>query len=229
MKSPDAPLVKICGIRDAATLLAMDGLPVDYIGFVFAESRRRVTPAQAAELLAAARQTRMSGGLPPRAVGVFVDPTMETLADTLGTVPLDAVQLHGKETPDFAREVRDRFGVEVWRALPVAEADEAGEDGCAGPSRLAAYRGAASAILLDTAGGGTGRTFRWDMIPAYRAQAEALGLRLFVAGGLHPGNVGELMEAYAPHGVDISSGVETDGTKDPAKIAAFTERVKRQP
>ncbi|MBB6674131.1 phosphoribosylanthranilate isomerase [Cohnella nanjingensis] len=230
MTDAGAPLVKICGIQEEATLQGMNGLPVDYIGFVFAKSRRQVSPERAAQLLAFARRTNMAGGMPPRTVGVFVNPTLETLADTLSRVPLDVIQLHGEETPAFAREVGERFGAEVWRALPVQEPDEASASGDAGgPARLADYRGAASAVLLDTAGGGTGRAFRWDRIPVYRKAAEALGLKLFVAGGLHPGNVRELIDDYAPHGVDISSGVETDGAKDNAKIAAFTERVKRQP
>jgi phosphoribosylanthranilate isomerase len=221
------PLVKICGITEEATLRAMDGLPVDYIGFVFAPSRRRVVPRQAARLAAAARGARMAGGLAPRIVGVFVNPTLEELSAVLAEVPLDVVQLHGSETPELCRAVGERFGVEVWRALAVDEPDkrEASPEG-AGPQRLAAFAGAVSAILLDTAGGGTGRAFRWDLIPAYREAAAAGGLKLFVAGGLHPGNVGELLASYAPDGVDVSSGVETDGAKDKEKIAAFVERVK---
>lgn len=214
------PLVKICGIRDESTIRQMDGMPVDMIGFVFAPSMRQVSAEQAAKLHAAACAAAMSGGKPPRTVGVFVNPTLEQLADVLEQVPLDVVQLHGQETAAFCREVGDTFGVDVWRALPVAE--EAGAE-----RRLAEYAGAVSAVLLDTAGGGTGRTFRWDLIPAYREEARRHGQRLFVAGGLTPDNVAELIDGYGPDGVDISSGVETDGVKDINKIAAFAERVNR--
>lgn len=213
-----ASLVKICGIKEKATLRGMAGVPVDYIGFVFAKSRRQVSPEQAAKLHVYAREVAMADGKPPRAVGVFVNPTMEQLAETLATVPLDVVQLHGEETPAFAREVGERFGVEVWRALPVSEG--------AGPERLAAFAGAVQAILIDTAGGGTGVAFGWDVIPAYQAEAAKHGLKLFIAGGLTSDNAGELVQGYRPYGVDISSGVETDGVKDIVKIATFAERVK---
>ena len=218
--------VKICGIQEEATLQGMHGLPVDYIGFMFAErSRRRVTPEHAGKLREYVREMRMEGGRPLRTVGVFVNPTLELLAETLAAVPLDVVQLHGEETPAFAREVGEKFGVEVWRALPATEASD--DDTSAGPARLAAYAGAVSTILLDTAGGGTGKTFRWDVIPAYQEEAAKHGLRLFIAGGLNPDNVGELIAGYRPNGVDLSSGVETNGVKDIGKIATFAERVKR--
>lgn len=212
--------VKICGIKEEATLSGMAGLPVDYIGFMFAEkSRRRVSPEHAGKLHGLSRSITMADGLPPRTVGVFVNPTMELIAETLRTVPLDVVQLHGEESPDFCRQVGGEFGVEVWRALPVTED--------AGPERLQGYSGAASAILLDTAGGGTGVAFGWDVIPAYQAEADKHNLKLIIAGGLSPDNANELITGYRPHGVDVSSGVETDGVKDTAKIAAFAERVKR--
>lgn len=215
-------LVKICGIKEQKTLQEMSGLPVEYIGFVFAKSRRQLSPDQAAKLQAYSRTVAMANGKPPLTVGVFVNPTIEQLADTLSAVPLDVVQLHGEETPEFCREVQERFKVEVWRVLPVTES----EDPSSGSSRLKAYRGAVSTILLDTAGGGTGITFRWDAIPSYQEVARSLGLRLFVAGGLTPDNVDQLITSHLPEGVDISSGVETDGVKDIHKITAFAERVR---
>ena len=242
--------VKICGIREEKTLREMAGLQVNYVGFVFAPSRRRVTPEEAAALAAAARSVPMEGGRPPLTVGVFVNPAMEELELAIRAARLDVVQLHGAETPDFCREVARRFGVAVWRALNAEEAASAGGEGAPGggaggnaggdgPAGIAAgvrpgpdevleaYRGAAEAVLLDTGGGGTGRTFRWDVIPAWKEAARRNGLKLFVAGGLHPDNVRALIDAHRPDGVDVSSGVETDGCKDIAKIAAFVERVKR--
>lgn len=213
------PLVKICGLREESTVLDMTGLPVDYIGFMFAPSKRQVTAERAAKLLETARRTSMGSGRPPLAVGVFVNPSMEELTGILERVPLDVVQLHGQETPAFCREVGARFGVEVWRALAA--------DGESGPEALAEFAGAISTVLLDTAGGGTGRTFRWEVIPSYQAETDRLGLRLFVAGGLTADNVAELLSGYSPDGVDTSSGVETDGIKDSKKIAAFAERVNR--
>ncbi|WP_239614173.1 phosphoribosylanthranilate isomerase [Cohnella mopanensis] len=216
--------IKICGIMDDATLQGMSGLPVEYIGFMFAKSRRQLTPERAAELLAVVKQIPMASGNPPLAVGIFVNPTLEQLAETLSVVSLDVVQLHGDETPEFCRQVGERFKVDVWRALPILE-DTANQPD-RGTQRLDAYKGAVSTILLDTAGGGTGKTFRWDVIPSYQEAAIRNGLELFIAGGLNPGNVNELITTYHPVGVDISSGVETDGVKDSHKITAFVERVK---
>lgn len=221
------PLVKICGIREENTILAMEGMPVDLIGFVIAPSKRQVSVEKAARLCAVARGVTMNEGSPPRTVGVFVDPTLEGLEQVLAQVPLDVVQLHGRETPAFCRQVRERFGVEVWRALPVEEGEKNPVSRLTGAERIAEYEGAVSTVLLDTAGGGTGRTFRWDLIPSYQERARQHGLCLFIAGGLTPDNVSGLLEGYHPDGVDISSGVETDGAKDIRKIAAFAERVKR--
>jgi len=217
-------MIKICGIKDEATLHGMDGLAVEYIGFVFAKSRRQLTPQRAGQLLKASKSIPMAQGKPPLTVGVFVNPSMELLAETLAVVPLDVVQLHGVETPEFCREVKERFDVDVWRALPVTDENESSHSQL-GAARLDAYKGAVSTILLDTAGGGTGKAFRWEVIPSYQEAASRNGLQLFIAGGLSPENANELITSYNPHGVDISSGVETDGVKDNDKIAAFVERV----
>ena len=221
-----AAWVKICGIRNVETIRELARLPVDYAGLVFAPSKRQVTPEKAAQLAAAFAEARPV--TPTRLVGVFVNPTLRELEETLSIEPLDVVQLHGSETPEFCRLVRDEFGVGVFKALAVPEhADDAG----ASIDMPDEYAGIADAILLDTydpqASGGTGRTFRWPVIPAYREWAERSGVRLFVAGGLTPDNVGELIAEYRPHGVDVSSGVETNGIKDIAKITAFVERVKQ--
>lgn len=215
------PLVKICGLKEERTIYGMNGMPVDLIGFVFAPSKRQVTIEQAAKLAAAARSVKMGEGASPRLVGVFVNPSMEEIGSVLAHVPLDVIQLHGQEHADFCRDVKARFGLEVWKALP---AEEPGA-GLPGPARLDEFAGIVSAVLMDTAGGGTGRTFRWELIPSYQERAHRLGLKLFVAGGLTPDNVGDLLSAYRPDGLDISSGVETDGAKDISKIAAFAERV----
>jgi phosphoribosylanthranilate isomerase len=224
MKSQTAK-VKICGIKEEETLKGMSGLPVDYIGFVFAKSRRQLSIQQAIKLYSVSRSIPMAEGKPPFTVGVFVNPSMEQLAKVLSEVPLDVVQLHGEETPEFCQDVHNRFKVEVWRALSITEeADSTGE--MIGADRLAAYKNMASTILLDTAGGGTGKAFRWDVIPSYQEAAQRYGLQLFIAGGLSPDNADLLITSHHPQGVDISSGVETDGVKDIRKITAFAERVR---
>lgn len=220
--------VKICGLQDVEVLKSMVHLPVDYIGLVFAPSRRKVSPEQAAGLASVLGEWKT--GQAPLAAGVFVNPEMDELNGTLAAVPLGVIQLHGNESPAFCREVKEAFpGVQIWKALPVAvaEIDDTDNNG----SLLESYTGAIDALLLDTFDeaqrGGSGRTFAWDKIPAYRKRARAMGVPLFVAGGLSPDNVGGLLEDYAPDGVDVSSGVESDGVKDIAKMTAFVERVKQ--
>lgn len=221
-------MVKICGLQDVEVLKSMKRLPLEYVGFVFAPSRRKVSPERAAELIA--ELAGWENGNPPLAAGVFVNPTLAELEELLSTVRLDVIQLHGQEDVEYCRAVREAFPqVQVWKALSVA--GSAGEAASGGPEDLEPYAGTVHAVLLDTydpsGSGGSGRTFDWEKIPAYQQAAAACGLPLFIAGGLHPGNVHELLEGYAPYGVDVSSGVESDGIKDIVKITAFVERVKQ--
>ncbi|WJH34193.1 phosphoribosylanthranilate isomerase [Paenibacillus sp. CC-CFT747] len=216
--------VKICGITDEATLERILSYPIDYIGFMFAPSKRRITAAQAGRFLELMRAT---GLVPlPRTVGVFVNPTEEYMSEVMEQAKLDVIQLHGQESPLLCRYARDKFGVKVFKVIsirPDSGSKEAEE-------QLSPYRGAADAILLDTFepvhGGGGGKTFAWDLIPGYREAARKLGMKLLVAGGLTSDNVAGLIERYQPDGVDVSSGVETEGVKDSTKILAFVERVK---
>ena len=220
-------LVKICGLQDVEVLKSMVHLPLDYIGFVFAPSRRQITTTKATELIAELQGWATKE--PPRTAGVFVNPEIAYLRELLSIVPLDVVQLHGDETPDFCREVQDAFPqVQVWKALSVTAHDNQTDEN---DVRIEDYAGSVHAVLLDTYDvkqkGGSGRTFSWGEIPSYQKIAAELDLPLFIAGGLHPDNVCELLEGYAPYGVDVSSGVETNGTKDIAKMTAFVERVKQ--
>ncbi|WP_379129218.1 phosphoribosylanthranilate isomerase [Paenibacillus sp. sgz500958] len=218
--------VKICGLQDVEVLKSMVHLPLDYVGFVFAPSRRLVSQEKAAELTAILGEWKTD--VLPQAAGVFVNPSMDDLTELLSKVPLQIIQLHGHESPEFCLEVTLAFPkVQVWKALSVADNEKMTGNSY---DRIKAYKDTVHALLLDAYDpqqrGGSGRTFAWEEIPAYQAMAAEMGLPLFIAGGLHPGNVGALLEGYAPDGVDVSSGVETDGVKDLAKIAAFVERVK---
>ncbi|MBB3109293.1 phosphoribosylanthranilate isomerase [Paenibacillus phyllosphaerae] len=221
--SSEQTRVKICGLRDADTLQALDGLPIDQIGFVFAKSKRQVTSELAGELIAEVKQLRTPSGASPQSVGVFVNAQFDQLRELLQIAPLDVVQLHGQESPGLCGQVKEQLNVDVWKVLSVLEHDEQEQ----GHRRLYEFRGAVDAFLIDTAGGGTGHTFAWDVIPRYAKAAEEIGVPLYVAGGLHPDNVGELLGSYRIDGVDVSSGVETEGIKDISKIRTFVERVKR--
>lgn len=218
--------IKVCGLKEAEHIRELEGLAISQVGFVLAPSRRQVTPQQAGVLAGAVGLLRNDKGQRIETVGVVVNASLAELSAIIDAAPLDVLQLHGAESPQLCRQVREQLGVKVWKVFSLAagaaniEAEE--------PQRLLQpYAGTIDGVVIDTAGGGTGQVFDWHSIPAYKAACRQLGLPLYVAGGLHAGNVGELL-AYEPDGVDVSSGVETNGMKDIEKIRGFVERVIRQ-
>ncbi|MGW8957761.1 phosphoribosylanthranilate isomerase [Paenibacillus sp. NPDC055715] len=222
--------VKICGLQSVEVLKSMVNLPVDYIGFVFADSKRRIDGAQAGKLLCVLDEWTL--GSRPRSVGVFMNPDDALLNDVMEKAPLDVIQLHGQESSQRCREIREHFGVQVFKAWSVDSKGQTVKGQTERPTdELDAYVGTIDALLLDTYdplyGGGSGKTFAWDRIPAYQAWTQQHGIPLFVAGGLTADNAEKLVTEYHPEGLDVSSGVETDGVKDIAKITSFVERVKQ--
>ncbi|CAM3395056.1 phosphoribosylanthranilate isomerase [Marinicrinis lubricantis] len=218
--------VKICGLQSADQIRQIKNLSIDYVGFVFAPSKRQVTPTQTAEAI---QELSVEGIRCFQAAGVFVNPSLVELREVLAEAALDVVQLHGAEQPAFCAEVKEQFGVKVFKAFSLNEQLWTNEQV---KSVLAPYQGTIDAALLDTYdpvyGGGSGKTFRWEVIPVWKKAARELGIPLFVAGGLHEGNIADLIDKYEPDGVDVSSGVETDGVKDIKKIRIFVERVKNR-
>jgi phosphoribosylanthranilate isomerase len=209
-----APLVKICGIRELRHARAAAEAGADMIGFVFAESRRRITPEQAHEI-ACAPYTRR-----PRFVGVFVNEDPAELARLAAEVRLDLVQLSGDESPAYCEGLRLPY-LKVIHVRDEMSAEEVAQ-------AAALYPGAA-AIVLDAAGAGPNR---WggtglSIAPALAAEAVRLIDRpVMLAGGLRPETVAEAICAVRPWAVDVSGGVEIDGVKDEARIAAFVAAAK---
>ena len=231
--------VKICGVTRPEHVEAAVAAGADFIGLMFAEqSRRRVTVEQAKRLMEAlparAGEPVMALALPaghtgplwfdrcatalegllsqrrPLVVGVFADQPASLINSIAEMIPLDLVQLSGNEAWDDILAIR-RPVVKAEKVAPTDEPDDI-------TRRTEA--GTASLLLLDTAapgqGGGTGQAFDWEI---GRRVAERLPVML--AGGLSPANVGAAIAQVHPWAVDVSSGVETDGVKDVAKIAAF--------
>ncbi|MCP1167552.1 phosphoribosylanthranilate isomerase [Limimaricola litoreus] len=204
--------VKICGLSDKAGLEAAVAAGARYVGFVFfAKSPRAVTVEQAAAL---ALEVPM--GIAK--VALVVDADDATLDEIVGAVPLDMLQLHGRETPERVAEIRARYGLPVMKAVGVAtEADLAALD---------SYAAVADQILVDAkapAGavlpGGNGLAFDWRLIAGRRWPVPWM-----LAGGLTPDNLAEAVEKTGARQVDVSSGVESaPGTKDAARIAAFLD------
>ena len=189
--------VKICGLSTASAVETACQAGADYIGFVFAESRRRVSLEQAQKLAAL---------VPPavRKVGVFVSPSLTELQEAISVANLDLVQIHG----DFSEELLTQIGRPVIRAYQVKGALK-------DVSQQADY------LLFDAPLAGSGQTFDWQVFDKSQIHQP-----FFIAGGLNAGNVQEAIQHFAPYAVDVSSGVETDGQKDLEKIKEFIERVK---
>lgn len=196
--------IKICGLKEAEHVQVAVKAGVDAIGFVFAESSRKVTPKQAQDLARLVPST-------VKKIGVFVDSPSDVINRIAQEVPLDYVQLHGDE-PD---ELFEQINVPVIRAYSIKSSEDAAK----------AFASPAPLILVDAPGttyrGGSGYTFDWSDLEPYRKTRPFI-----LAGGLNPGNVAASIQQVRPIMVDVSSGVETDGSKDPEKITAFIRAVR---
>ncbi|KAB8137668.1 phosphoribosylanthranilate isomerase [Gracilibacillus oryzae] len=198
--------VKICGLMNREAILTAVDAGTDFIGFVFARSKRRITKEEAAEL---------AKYIPPNVgkVGVFVNEELEEIQEIARVVGLDYVQLHGDESPEFCEKV----GVPVIKAFHVTSAEDL--------EKIAAYD--CDYYLLDSPAGkyrgGNGEKFDWSLAK----EQDFLNKRILLAGGLHAENVEEAIREVNPAGVDVSSGVETDDVKDLDKIRAFILAAKK--
>ena len=194
--------IKLCGLKRIEDIQTVNQLLPDYIGFVFAQkSKRYVSPVQAAEL---------KSSLDPEiaAVGVFVNEKPEKAAELLNKDIIDLAQLHGSEDEDYIRRLRSLTYKPLIKALRVKDKSDLD----------AAENCSADYILLD-AGAGDGLTFDWSILQGFSRP-------YFLAGGLDPSNVKSAIEELSPYAVDVSSGIETDGFKDAAKMKAFVDAVR---
>lgn len=189
--------VKICGLSTVEAVETAVLAGADYIGFVFAASKRQVSLEQAQELA-----KRVTGKT--KIVGVFVSPSLEDLEQAIGQVPLDMVQIHGT----FDEVLIPLISVPVIRAIQLSDQE-------AQVSSQADY------LLFDAPVAGSGQTFDWGLLKDQKIQQD-----FFIAGGLTVDNVRQARETFQPYAIDVSSGVETDGHKDIEKIKAFIEGAK---
>jgi phosphoribosylanthranilate isomerase len=207
--------VKFCGLTQPADADYAATLGAAYVGAVFAESPRRVSPEAASDVFAPARGRA-------KTVGVFGPARAEAVATIAHDVSLDAIQLHGDPSPNVVERVRSLFAGEVWAVVRVA-----GDSIL--PEGLALFD-IADAVVLDTRVpgrlGGTGTPFDWGRVARSldRSRAHA---RVVLAGGLTPANVADAVRVLAPDVVDVSSGVEiAPGIKDHARMRAFSEAIR---
>jgi len=193
--------VKICGICDAAGAATAVEAGADLIGFHFCSSLRRVTPEDAKAIIDGLT-------LRPTIVGVFIDQDVEEVRQVAELVGLDLLQLHGSELPGFDA------GRPVMKVLKVRDGVIPDADAWPDP------------VMLDSWSadqrGGTGQVWDWEL-----ARPLLAARKVFIAGGLEPGNVGKVVSAFKPYGVDVSSGVEASvRVKDPDKVRAFVHAVR---
>lgn len=198
--------IKICGLKTLEDVAAINQVKADYVGFVFANTKRYVTDAQAKamrEMLLPEIQT----------VGVFVNEPMEHVIQLCREGTIQMIQLHGDESEAYAKALRKKVDNPVIRAIRVQSTQQ-----------ILAFRNyPCDYFLFDTykmdAYGGTGETFDRTLIPS-------INKPFFLAGGLGEDNVQEAIRQCAPYAVDVSSSVETEGSKDVDKIVAFVKKVR---
>lgn len=194
--------IKMCGLSRPSDIAAVNELKPEYIGFVFAKgSKRYVSPELAATLKA-----ELSPDI--QVVGVFVDESIEQVAKLLLDHTIDIAQLHGREEEAYIRKLKELTGKPVIKAFRM-------EGGC---DIVEIENCSADYVLLDS-GAGSGETFEWTRIKNVKRP-------YFLAGGLDVKNVGDAVRRIQPFAVDVSSGIETDGLKDKAKMAAFVATIR---
>lgn len=222
------PKIKMCGISKVETIPAIVDAKPDYMGLVFAPSKRQVTVDQAKTLVEelhkqyANRYNRDAEQYSNqtlihqefiKTVGIFVNETLDNLVTIATEVNLDAVQLHGDEDEAFIQSLKERTNVEVWKAVQIRSATDA----------EAWIDSSADMLLFDAyhkdERGGTGEVFDWSCLDEFERP-------FMLAGGIDSTNVARAIRTVRPYGIDISSGIETEGVKDDEKIKAFTNIVR---
>lgn len=217
--------IKICGLRREADIEYVNEVRPDYVGFVFAESKRQVTKEQAKQL-----KGMLAGDI--TAVGVFVNASTERMVDLVHEGIIDVIQLHGQENDEVIARIKEHTIVPVIQAFGIRDAEDIKR----------ACESKADMVLLDYKNAGSGATFDWELLKitemknhlAARSSKNPLGCDgvlkwekpLFLAGGIDSGNVQEAVRKLHPYAIDVSSGVEVNGFKDKEKIKDLARRIR---
>ena len=204
--------LKICGMRRAEDIEMANSYKPDYIGFVFAESPRKVSYEQAKEL-----SDLLSEDIVP--VGVFVNEHMKLIVDLFKDGIIEMAQLHGDEDEKYIRNLKDKSIEETGKQIPVINAIEI-KEGADYDDELLKWRDSASDYFILDSGKGSGKTFDWSLIDK---ESEFFKNSIFLAGGLNSENLALAIGEFNPFAVDLSSSVETDGFKDEKKIKKIIE------
>ncbi|MCI3984988.1 phosphoribosylanthranilate isomerase [Bacillus vallismortis] len=206
------PALKYCGIRSLQDLQLAADSQADYLGFIFAESKRKVSPEEVKKWLGQVRVEK-------QVAGVFVNESVETISCIANELKLDVIQLHGDEKPADANALRMLTDCEIWKALHHHEKTT---------EEIARFKDDVDGFVIDSsvkgARGGTGIAFSWDCVPEYNQAA--IGKRCFIAGGVNPDTITDLLK-WQPAGIDLASGIEKNGRKDQNLMRLLEERMKR--
>lgn len=201
------PEIKICGIKNIEEINIVNRLVPDYIGFVFAESKRKISPEKAKMLV-----SNLSNMI--KIVGVFLDAEIKFVKEVLNQVEIDIIQLHGTEDIIYISKIREFFKGEIWKSVSVNNdftdkmIDKIPKD---------------IVIIFDSKKGGSGESFEWEKIKGISEKRKVV-----LAGGLNHKNIIKAINIVKPHIVDVSSSVESDNKKDPEKIDLFMRSVKNE-
>ena len=196
--------IKLCGLFRACDIEAANELRPEYIGFVFAQKSRRYVSAEKAAKLKRLLHTDI------KAVGVFVNESLQNVADMLKNGVIDLAQLHGNEDDEYIKKLRTLADKPIIKAFRIKYEQDITK----------ANASTADYVLLDS-GAGTGTVFDWNLIAK-------IDRPYFLAGGLDTENVSEAVKKLKPFAVDVSSGIETNGLKDKTKMAAFVVTVRKE-
>ena len=199
--------IKIFGLRREQDIEAVNAALPDYIGFVFARSKRQIDEQQAERLKA-----KLNPAI--KAVGVFVNADPERIINLCHSQVIDLIQLHGDEDEDYLKRLRSRVANKIIKAVRVKEAQDI----------MKALDFPCDYLLFDAFRegeyGGSGRTFDWSLLPQ-------IPKPYFLAGGINADNIAQALTEHDPYGLDVSSGAETNGWKDPKKIWDIVARVRQ--
>ena len=196
--------IKICGLRRLEDISIVNRYKPDYVGFVFADSKRKVSHDFAYEM-----KSNLSSDIVP--VGVFVDADIGEIVELFDRGIIEIAQLHGLESEDYINKLRENTNGELKIINAIEMSDE---------MDLLEYDNSISDYLLLDSGKGSGKTFDWGLI------RKDLNKEFFLAGGINISNITEAIEEFNPYAIDLSSGVETDGFKDENKIGEIMEVIR---
>lgn len=208
--------LKLCGNHSLDDLKVSINSTADYIGVVFAESKRKVSIEQLTTWL-------LSISLNPsqQLVAIVVNETIEKLKTLTKELPINVIQCHGNESPQYLTSLKNEVNIPVWKAIHHHEN---------AVLTMKEYKGIADGYVIDAkvkgAWGGSGEQFSWEYVPSYIKEAKRQGVQCLIAGGITPNNVEQLVK-YNPDGIDLSSGIELEGQKNKVKVNLLEERLNK--